>query len=83
MNDEEDIYFVRNSNNITDSDSISALNENVSTYMGVKTIPEGTIPDNNTVKKKKNQKSKKKKNIIRKTREKSILFLQIHLHLLF
>ena len=63
MNDEEGNDFVRDVSNYSNSDSISALNDNASTYMGVKTIPEGTIPDNNETreKTKKNKKKKKKK----------------------
>ena len=59
MSDEEDINIMKNTN-IAYSDSLSALNENASTYMGVKTIPEGTIPDTNQDNKYK--KSKKSRN---------------------
>ena len=65
INDEEDIInFEKNCSNISISDSMSVLNENASTYMGVKTIPEGTIPDNNEeinheTKKRKKQNNKK------------------------
>ena len=59
MSDEEEIKFIKNSSNMINSDSMSALNENASTYMGVKTIPEGTIPDKNEDNK--NKKNKKKK----------------------
>ena len=61
MSDEEDINFIKNTSNMINSDSMSALNENASTYMGVKTIPEGTIPDKNEdYKNKKNKKNKNK-----------------------
>ena len=61
MSDEEDINFIKNTSNMINSDSMSALNENASTYMGVKTIPEGTIPDKNEdYKSKKNKKNKNK-----------------------
>ena len=55
MSDEEEINYLKNCSNIAISDNMSALNDNASNYMGVKTIPEGTIPDTN-------QKSKKMKN---------------------
>ena len=65
MSDEEEINIMKNCN-IAYSDSFSVLNENASTYMGVKTIPEGTIPDTNQERKqnkkgKKNQKKTQKK----------------------
>ena len=66
MSDEEDLNFVKISSNQTNSDCMSVLNENASTYMGVKTIPEGTIPDNNERSKKK---KKKKKNKITKNKK--------------
>ncbi len=66
MSDEEDLNFVKISSNQTNSDCMSVLNENASTYMGVKTIPEGTIPDNNERSKKK---KKKKKNIKTKNKK--------------
>ena len=71
MSDEEDINFFKISSNHPNSDGISALNENSSTYMGVKTLPEGTIPDTNETneknKKHKNKKSKKNNKKKRKT----------------
>ena len=71
MTDEEDNNYAENASNYSNSGTISALNDNASTYMGVKTIPEGTIPDNNetrektkvNTKKKKKKKVKKKKKI--------------------
>ena len=77
MSDEEedikDIYFIKNNNNISNSDSISALSENASTYLGVKTIPEGTIPDNNkSVKKKKSKKANKNKKTHNKENKRNI-----------
>ena len=71
MSDEEEINYLKNSSNITNSDSMSALNDNASTYMGVKTIPEGTIPDTNkNPKKKKNKKGTKNKTKKSKKRKK-------------
>ena len=70
MSDEEDINFFKISSNYSNSDYISALNENASTYMGVKTLPEGTIPDTNEINgKKKNQKNKKSKKNKKKKRK--------------
>ena len=73
MSDEEDINIMKNTN-IAYSDSLSALNENASTYMGVKTIPEGTIPDTNQEKKKykknKNNKKKSQKKYRKKNKKK-------------
>ena len=68
MNDEEDNNYEENASNYSNSGSISALNENASTYMGVKTIPEGTIPDNNETREKTkvNTKKKKKKKVKKK-----------------
>ena len=72
MSDEEDIVFPKISNNMINSDSMSALNENASTYMGVKTIPEGTIPDKNEdYKNKKNKKNKKSKEKNKKNKKKN------------
>ena len=80
MLDEDYNFFLKNENINTDSDSISGFNENASTYMGVKTIQEGTVAD--TDKKefqaKKNQKRNKskfgKKNKKQKKRKKSSSF---------
>jgi 5'-AMP-activated protein kinase regulatory beta subunit len=71
--DIKEIYFIKNNNKITNSDSISALSENASTYLGVKTIPEGTIPDNNkSVKKKKSKKANKNKKTHNKENKRNI-----------
>ena len=43
MTEEEDNNYVENASNYSNSGSISALNYNASTYMGVKIIPEGNI----------------------------------------
>ena len=40
-------FFLKDENLNTDSDSISFFKENASTYMGVKTIQEGSVADNN------------------------------------
>ena len=68
MSDEEDINIIKDYSNKSNSEPMSVLNENTSTYMGVKTIPEGTIPDTNQKtktkiykNKNKNKKSNKKK----------------------
>ena len=75
--DEEDIndikvsnnYFIKISSDHSNPDSISDLNENISTYMGVKTIKEGTVADNEEINEKnKNKKHKKKKS--KKTKKK-------------
>lgn len=60
MLDEDYNFFLKNENINTDSDSISGFNENASTYMGVKTIQEGTVVD--TDKKELNNKKNSKKN---------------------
>ena len=72
-NDEEDINFEKNCSNITISDSMSALTENASTYMGVKTIPEGTIPDNNEINNADQVNNKNKKRAKQKKRKKDSL----------
>ena len=72
-NDEEDINFEKNCSNITISDSMSALTENASTYMGVKTIPEGTIPDNNEINNTDQVNNKNKKSAKQKKRKKDSL----------
>ena len=72
MLDEDYNFFLKNENINTDSESISGFNENASTYMGVKTIQEGTIPDTDKkemkmrrsqkkIKAEKNNKKRKKK----------------------
>ena len=69
MLDEDYNFFSRNENVNTDSDSISNFKEDASTYMGVKTIQEGTVADTNkketikkkTIKKRKYKKKKKKR----------------------
>ena len=82
--DEEDIndvkdssnYFLKISSDHSNPDSISDLNENISTYMGVKTIQEGTIADNEEIdEKNKNKNHKKKKSQkIKKKRKKKDCF---------
>ena len=68
MIEEDYNFFLRNDNANTDSDSISNIKENASTYMGVKTIQEGTVPDTN--KKEKKEKKKNKKSKFKKRRKK-------------
>jgi len=67
---EEDFnFFLKDENLNTDSDSISFFKDNASTYMGVKTIQEGTLADTNNNKIKNKKKSPKKK--VKKKRKKS------------
>ena len=67
---EEDFnFFLKDENLNTDSDSISFFKDNASTYMGVKTIQEGTLADTNNNKIKNKKKSTKKK--VKKKRKKS------------
>ena len=67
---EEDFnFFLKDENLNTDSDSISFFKDNASTYMGVKTIQEGTLADTNNNKIKNKKKSQKKK--VKKKRKKS------------
>ena len=61
MIEEDYNFFLRNDNANTDSDSISNIKENASTYMGVKTIQEGTVADTNKKEKKEKKKNKKSK----------------------
>ena len=61
-------FFLRNDNANTDSDSFSNIKENASTYMGVKTIQEGTVADTN--KKENKEKKKNKKNKFAKKKKK-------------
>ena len=61
MIEEDYNFFLRNDNANTDSDSISNIKENASTYMGVKTIKEGTVADTNKKEKKEKKKNKKSK----------------------
>ena len=65
-------FFLRDENLNTDSDSISFFKDNASTYMGVKTIQEGTLADtnNNPIKKKKSPKKNKKKKKDKKKKKK-------------
>lgn len=65
---DEDYNFFKEENLNTDSDSISILKEDGSTYMGVKTIQEGTVADTN---KKELKKNSPKKNKSKKTKKKS------------
>ena len=77
MLDEDYNFFLKNENINTDSDSISGFNENASTYMGVKTIQEGTIADTDKkdLKIKQDQKkSKLEKKNKKKNRKKSSSF---------
>ena len=53
-------FFLKDENLNTDSDSISFFKDNASTYMGVKTIQEGTVADTN--KNQPNKKNSPKKN---------------------
>ena len=73
---EEDFnFFLKDENLNTDSDSISFFKDNASTYMGVKTIQEGTLADtnNNKIKnKKKSPKKKEKKKKKKKTQKKKV-----------
>ena len=67
---EEDFnFFLKDENLNTDSDSISFFKDNASTYMGVKTIQEGTLADTKNNKIKNKKKSPKKK--VKKKRKKS------------
>ena len=68
MIDEDYNFFLRNENMNTDSDSFSNIKDNASTYMGVKTIQEGTVAD--TDKRNKKEKIKNKKNKIKKKKKK-------------
>ena len=68
MIDEDYNFFLRNENMNTDSDSFSNIKDNASTYMGVKTIQEGTVAD--TDKRNKKEKNKKKKNKAKKKKKK-------------
>ena len=61
-------FFLKDENLNTDSDSISFFKDNASTYMGVKTIQEGTVADTN--KNKPNKKNSPKKNNNKKTKKK-------------
>ena len=65
-------FFLRDENLNTDSDSISFFKDNASTYMGVKTIQEGTLADtnNNPIKKKKSPKKNRNKKKGKKTKKK-------------
>ena len=65
-------FFLRDENLNTDSDSISFFKDNASTYMGVKTIQEGTLADtnNNPIKKKKSTKKNRNKKKGKKTKKK-------------
>ena len=70
---EEDFnFFLKDENLNTDSDSISFFKDNASTYMGVKTIQEGTLADtnNNPIKKKKSPKKNRNKKKGKKTKKK-------------
>ena len=68
MIDEDYNFFLRNENMNTDSDSFSNIKDNDSTYMGVKTIQEGTVAD--TDKRNKKEKNIKKKNKAKKKKKK-------------
>ena len=68
MIDEDYNFFLRNENMNTDSDSFSNIKDNASTYMGVKTIQEGTVAD--TDKRNKKEKNIKKKNKAKKKKKK-------------
>ena len=68
MIDEDYNFFLRNENVNTDSDSFSNIKDNASTYMGVKTIQEGTVAD--TDKRNKKEKKKNKKTKIKKKKKK-------------
>ena len=84
MLDEDYNFFLKNENINTDSESISGFNENASTYMGVKTIQEGTIPDTDKkeMKMRRSQKKKKaKKN--KKKRKKKIIIIFIKFRFVF
>ena len=72
MLEEDYNFFSRNENVNTDSDSISNFKEDASTYMGVKTIQEGTVADTNKKETKKALKKKKYKK--KKKRRKSSSF---------
>jgi len=61
-------FFLKDENLNTDSDSISFFKDNASTYMGVKTIQEGTVADTN--KNQPNKKNSPKKNNNKKTKKK-------------
>ena len=65
-------FFLRDENLNTDSDSISFFKDNASTYMGVKTIQEGTLADtnNNPIKNKKSPKKNRNKKKGKKTKKK-------------
>ena len=65
-------FFLRDENLNTDSDSISFFKDNASTYMGVKTIQEGTLADtnNNPIKKKKSPKKNRNKKKGKKIKKK-------------
>ena len=65
-------FFLKDENLNTDSDSISFFKDNASTYMGVKTIQEGTLADtnNNPIKKKKSPKKNRNKKKGKKTKKK-------------
>ena len=73
MLEEDYNFFSRNENVNTDSDSISNFKEDASTYMGVKTIQEGTVADTNK-KEPKKKLTKKKKYKKKKKRRKSSSF---------
>ena len=62
---DEDYNFFKDENLNTDSDTISIFKEDASTYMGVKTIQEGTVADTNK-KEIISKKSPKKSNIQKK-----------------
>ena len=68
MIDDDYNFFLRNANMNTDSDSFSNIKDNASTYMGVKTIQEGTVADTN--KRNKKEKKQKKKNKCKKKKKK-------------
>ena len=70
MIDEDYNFFLRNENMNTDSDSFSNIKDNASTYMGVKTIQEGTVADTDKRNKKEKNKNKKKKNKAKKKKKK-------------
>ena len=79
MLDEDYNFFLKNENINTDSESISGFNENASTYMGVKTIQEGTIPDTD---KKEMKMRRSQKKIKKKKKKNHHRFHQIPIRLL-